>query len=105
MFETREYRDALTIGHGMPTGATYPKEDENGNPLTTEYGFCVYRDNQKISLQEMPERAPAGQLPRPVDVILDDDLVDTVKPGDRVAIVGLYRSVGNNQGGQSATFK
>ncbi|KAI9031368.1 MCM2/3/5 family-domain-containing protein [Hyaloraphidium curvatum] len=105
MFETREYRDALTIGHGMPTSTTYPKEDENGNPLTTEYGFCTYRDNQRISLQEMPERAPAGQLPRPVDVVLDDDLVDKVKPGDRVAIVGVYRSIGNNQGGQSATFK
>ncbi|KAI9493808.1 MCM2/3/5 family-domain-containing protein [Zychaea mexicana] len=102
----REYRDAITPGNPIPTGAVYPTEDDNGNPLVTEFGFSTYRDHQTISIQEMPERAPAGQLPRSVDVVLDDDLVDRAKPGDRVSIVGIYRSLGNRNANQtSSTFR
>lgn len=93
-FYAREYRDQTTSFDPISTAAIYPTEDLDGNKLTTEYGFSTYRDHQKISVQEMPELAPAGQLPRSVDVILDDDLVDLVKPGDRVQLVGVYRALG-----------
>jgi DNA replication licensing factor MCM3 len=54
----------------------------------------------------MPERAPAGQLPRGVDVIMDDDLVDRVKPGDRIQLVGIFRLLGNrNASSGSAMFR
>jgi DNA replication licensing factor MCM3 len=103
----REYRDATTPGNNpVTTGAVYPTQDDSGNPLVTEFGYSTYRDHQSLSIQEMPERAPAGQLPRSVDVILDDDLVDKAKPGDRVCIIGIYRSLGNRNAAQSSsTFK
>jgi DNA replication licensing factor MCM3 len=105
IFHFREYQDQ-TMTNGVATSSVYPQEDDEGNPLITEYGFCTFRDHQTISIQEMPERAPAGQLPRGVDVILDDDLVDKVKPGDRVQLVGIYRTLGNrNTNHNSALFK
>lgn len=104
-FHFREYQDQ-TMTNGVTTSSVYPREDDEGHPLITEYGHCTYQDHQTVSIQEMPERAPAGQLPRGVDVILDDDLVDSVKPGDRVQLVGIFRTLGNrNTNHNSALFK
>ncbi|KAJ2367624.1 MCM DNA helicase complex subunit, partial [Coemansia sp. RSA 2607] len=94
-FYAKGYADATAGGAGPAAGsAAYPTTDDSGNALTTEFGLSRYADHQTVGLQEMPERAPAGQLPRGVDVLLDGDLVDAVKPGDRVAMVGVYRALG-----------
>jgi len=99
-FHFREYRDATTISaNAAPTTSTTPQVDDEGNTLQTEFGLCIFRDHQRISIQEMPERAPAGRLPRSIDVILDDDLVDKCKPGDRIQLVGVYKSIGAGGGG------
>ena len=96
----REYYDAASITKAgrMPTTSVYPRTDEEGNPLETEFGLSSYADHQCITIQEMPESAPLGQLPRSIDVFLDDDLVDKCKPGDRVHIVGVFRALA--RGGQ-----
>ncbi|KAJ6080235.1 hypothetical protein N7467_009988 [Penicillium canescens] len=105
-FVARKYRDQTMSASGVTSLNVYPQEDDDKNPLITEYGYSTYLDHQSISIQEMPERAPAGQLPRSVDVILDDDLVDTAKPGDRIQLVGIYRTLGNrNAGNGSSTFR
>ncbi|RDW93550.1 MCM DNA helicase complex subunit MCM3 [Aspergillus mulundensis] len=105
-FVTRKYRDQTMTASGATNMNIYPQEDEDKNPLITEYGYSTYMDHQTISIQEMPERAPAGQLPRSVDVIVDDDLVDRAKPGDRIQLVGIYRSLGNrNASSGSSTFR
>ncbi|MFX0023131.1 MAG: minichromosome maintenance protein MCM, partial [Candidatus Hermodarchaeota archaeon] len=50
-------------------------------------------DWQSITIQEIPEDLPPGRIPRSVQAILTYNLVDTVKPGDRVKLMGIYRSV------------
>ncbi|KAG7488408.1 hypothetical protein MATL_G00034210 [Megalops atlanticus] len=101
----RKYTD-LTSLDAFPSSAIYPTKDEENNPLETEFGLCTYKDHQTLTIQEMPEKAPAGQLPRSVDIIANDDLVDKVKPGDRVQLVGVYRCLPAKQGGfTSGTFR
>lgn len=56
--------------------------------IPLESGFI---DSQLITLQERPEELPPGQLPRNLVVVLKDDLVDTVRPGDRVVVNGVVK--------------
>ncbi|XP_078413628.1 zygotic DNA replication licensing factor mcm3-like [Cetorhinus maximus] len=101
----RKYTDMTSL-EAFPSSAIYPTKDEENNPLETEFGLSLYKDHQTITIQEMPEKAPAGQLPRSVDVILDNDLVDVVKPGDRVQVIGTYRCLpGKKNGYTSGTFR
>ncbi|KAK3869332.1 hypothetical protein Pcinc_025353 [Petrolisthes cinctipes] len=101
----RRYTD-MTSYDPFPSSAIYPTKDDDGNLLETEYGLCAYKDHQTVSIQEMPEKSPAGQLPRSVDIVLDNDLVDKCKPGDRVQVVGIYRCLPNKQGAfTSGTFR
>uniref|UniRef100_A0A4W5PNX6 DNA replication licensing factor MCM3 n=1 Tax=Hucho hucho TaxID=62062 RepID=A0A4W5PNX6_9TELE len=101
----RKYTDMTSLD-AFPSSAIYPTKDEENNPLETEFGLSIYKDHQTITVQEMPEKAPAGQLPRSVDIILDNDLVDVIKPGDRVQVIGTYRCLPGKKGGYtSGTFR
>ena len=81
-------------------------KDKDGNTLTHEYGYCLYKDSQVVTIQEMPESAPPGQLPRSVQVILQNDLVDSIKPGDRVEVTGVFRAAPNvHMGVTRGTFR
>lgn len=131
-------------------------------PFTLQYGMSSFVDHQTVTIQELPETAPPGQLPRSggwmrrqgdvlgrrpsalaagcrgrpippharaipayallllfdpcllfppclptaVEVVLEDDLRDACKPGDRVRIVGVYKPIApSTAGASSAVFR
>lgn len=94
-FSHKEYRDTSMITPLPPTSITIPSKSAEGNPIELEYGLSTYIDHQKVVLQEMPETSPAGQLPRTVFVVLEEDLSDKIKPGDRVRVFGVYKCISN----------
>lgn len=57
--------------------------------ITEESSFV---DWQLISLQEKPEELPPGQLPRSVEGMLQGDIVDLSRPGDRISMVGVLQA-------------
>lgn len=103
-FFEKEYRDSTMISRLPNTGTVYPTRDSNG-PLQTEFGLSTFQDYETVTVQELVEKAPPGQLPRSAEVVLTDDLVDKVKPGDRMKFYGVYKAMGSIGQGFPSRFK
>lgn len=65
---------------------------QSKGPFTVNSEQTVFRNYQKLTLQESPGTVPAGRLPRHREVILTWDLIDVAKPGEEVEITGIYRN-------------
>ena len=50
----------------------------------------LYKNYQRITIQESPGKVPPGRLPRSKDSILLGDLCDLCKPGDEIELTGVY---------------
>ncbi|KAF2195233.1 MCM-domain-containing protein [Zopfia rhizophila CBS 207.26] len=65
---------------------------QSRGPFTVNSERTVYRNYQKLTLQESPGTVPAGRLPRHREVILLWDLIDSAKPGEEIEVTGIYRN-------------
>ena len=119
----KEYQDQMKISessntYGQPLNGNFeagsstgymnnaiPTRDVNHNPLNFEYGISKFKDYQTVLLQEPPERTPLGQLPRSVEVVLEGDLVDKVKPGDRIQVNGVFKCISTMATNSSGNVK
>eukprot|EP00123_Amoebidium_parasiticum_P014514 comp22531_c0_seq1/m.34205 comp22531_c0_seq1/g.34205 ORF comp22531_c0_seq1/g.34205 comp22531_c0_seq1/m.34205 type:complete len:895 (-) comp22531_c0_seq1:338-3022(-) len=65
---------------------------QSKGPFPVNVEETIYRNYQKIILQESPGTVPPGRLPRQKTVVLMYDLVDCCKPGDEIEVTGIYRN-------------
>ncbi|KAH9936704.1 MCM2/3/5 family-domain-containing protein [Amylocystis lapponica] len=61
--------------------------------MSLVHNRCEFSDRQVIRLQETPDAVPDGQTPHTVSLSVYDELVDVSKPGDRLVVTGIFRSV------------
>ncbi|CCW68718.1 unnamed protein product [Phytomonas sp. Hart1] len=61
-------------------------------PFRVNMVLTEYRNYQTIVLQESPGKVPPGRLPRSLEVVLTNDLIDRAKPGEEVDVTGIYRN-------------
>lgn len=61
---------------------------ERQGPFSVNFDHSAFIDGQKLRIEEPPERTATGDTSH-IDVFLEDDLVDRVQPGDKVAVTGI----------------
>ena len=66
---------------------------------------CIFSDKQHVKVQETPESVPEGETPQTIHICAYEDLVDDVKPGDRVEITGIYKAMGVRTNPNRRTLK
>ncbi|KAH8829186.1 cell division control protein 54 [Flagelloscypha sp. PMI_526] len=66
---------------------------EGVGTMSLIHNRCEFADRQVIRLQETPDVVPDGQTPHTVSLSVYDELVDVSKPGDRLTVTGIFRSI------------
>ena len=63
---------------------------QSRGPFSVNMEQTLYKNFQRITIQESPGKVPAGRLPRSKDAVLLGDLCDTCRPGDEIELTGVY---------------
>ncbi|KAF9011983.1 MCM2/3/5 family-domain-containing protein [Cyathus striatus] len=73
--------------------------------MSLVHNRCEFADRQVIRLQETPDAVPDGQTPHTVSLSVYDELVDVSKPGDRLVVTGIFRSIPVRMNPRQKTMK
>lgn len=65
---------------------------QSSGPFTVDRLKTIYRNFQKMTIQESPSDVLPGRIPRSKEVIAYGDNTDIARPGDEVEVVGIFKS-------------
>jgi len=95
--------EVLGTDDGRMPAPSHCSQCQSRGPFQVNREEAIYRNFQRITIQESPGSVPAGRMPRSKEIYLTGDLVDSVRPGDMVEVVGTllgkYDSIGNARSG------
>ena len=81
----------------------------NCNKSRTEVRFklvlskSVFVDEERLEIQELPEKLEGGQQPQRIVALVEDDMAGILAPGDRVVVHGILRAVPRTKGNAKST--
>ena len=84
--------DQVTIDRGRIAEPTQCPTCHVKHGYSLVHNRCYFSDKQMVRVQETPDEVPAGETPASIVVFAYDDLVDAVRPGDRVEVTGVFRA-------------
>ncbi len=65
----------------------------------------VFVDEERLEIQELPEKLEGGQQPQRIIALAEDDMAGILAPGDRVIVYGVLQAVPRTRGNiKSTTF-
>ncbi|GAV62385.1 MCM domain-containing protein [Cephalotus follicularis] len=101
------YSDPIVVDRGRinEPGTCMKLECLAKNSMTLVHNRCCFADKQIVRLQETPDEIPEGGTPHTVSLLMHDKLVDSVKPGDRIEVTGIYRAMSVRIGPTQRTVK
>ncbi|GMR54041.1 hypothetical protein PMAYCL1PPCAC_24236, partial [Pristionchus mayeri] len=80
------------VDHGRIEDPSVCPNCSNTYSFSLIHNRSMYLDKQIIKLQESPDDMPSGQTPHTVTVFAHGALAETVQPGDRVTLTGIFRA-------------
>jgi DNA replication licensing factor MCM6 len=60
----------------------------NRSDFTLMPAISKYADWQKLRMQENPDEVPSGAMPRSMEIIVRNEVVEKAKAGDKVIVTG-----------------
>lgn len=81
------------IGNTQLPHMRCPQPDCQSKSLRLSQVQSIFHNFQKLTIQEAPGTVQAGRIPRQVDVVVFDDLIDACTPGEEVEVIGYLHLI------------